>query len=151
MAWSVYGEELLTGSDFSQKITPSESMFLKAVRTYVVIYGTPTFGTISLRVYSNQGGAPASLMATANTTWTLAQLTAQANALKEIYFEFDSPLFLGVDSYHLQLFVSGYTGTVSSHVAWVRNFPEATNSHTPTVEGIAEGPFRLALIGAPKK
>jgi hypothetical protein len=154
MAWSVYGESLKTadfsGSPvFSQKFTMPQKEVLKAIRTWVVLFNTPVFTNLSLRIYSNVGGSPGQLLWTADTTWTRAQIATEAYALKEIYFEFVNPLFLGQDTYHAVLWASGYTGDDSSHVAWVRTWPDILNNYTPTLEGIATAPFKISLIGAP--
>lgn len=152
--WRVFGETLLT-ADFSgspvyyQPFTLNQNTVLKAIRTWVVVYNSPSFTSLGLRIYSSVSSAPAQLIATSDTTWTLAQITSEANAVREIYFEFNNALSLnGEDQYHVVLWGNGYTGTDSSHVAWVRAFPDPVNSgYTPAIETINRAPFKVAFIG----
>lgn len=121
---------------------------LKAVRTWIVLYNEPTLGTLSLRIYSNVGTSPGQLVATATKTWTRTDISEDLNDLLEVYFDFDEAIQLNQDTYHFALWCSGYTGTESSHLAWVKMCPDALNTgFTPTFENIAVAPFKVGLIG----
>lgn len=156
MSWRVWGEQLYT-SDFSGAL-PVRSMDvvfardcrLKAVRTWIVIHDAPTFTQLQLRMYSNQGGAPAQLIKTFDKVWTLAEITTKANALKEIYFDVTKPLSLKAgDTYHFALWATGYTGTEGSHLAWVTAWPDPPNlAYDPTIENLNRAPYRTTFIGA---
>jgi hypothetical protein len=159
MSWRVWGEQLYT-ADFSGSL-PVRSMpvvfdrdiSLKAVRTWVVTYGSPVFTQLQLRLYSNQNAAPAQLIATFDKVWTLAEIqTGLSSALKEIYFDVAKPLSLKEgDTYHLALWATGYTGTENSHIGWVAAWPKPPNTgFTATIENLAIAPYAASFIGVEK-
>jgi hypothetical protein len=156
MAYRCWGERFLT-SDFSgaprvfQPVYFPENFELKAIRTWVCVQGSPTLTTLSMRVYSNVSLSPGQVIATASNTWTKAQITAAANAAREIYFEFDRTISLkGGDRYHFAPWISGYTGAFDSHISWIKGFPDPVIDGSLEIvpEKIAILPYKVAFIGA---
>jgi hypothetical protein len=155
MAWRVFGERFDT-ADFSgtprvfQPVTFHRELELKAIRTWLIYYNSPTFTNLSLRIYSDIGGSLGQLIATANTVWTGTQISSLANACKEVYFEFtNAPSFKAEDDYNISLWATGYTGDDTAHLAWVRSVPDPVNPLNVTVslEKAAVLPFKLGFIG----
>jgi hypothetical protein len=91
-------------------------------------------------------------MQTSNTTWTKSQITSENNAAREIYFEFTPALkVISGESLHFGLWASGYTGTDSAHLGWIKAFPDPINTTglTVTPDKIGTLPVKIAIIGDP--
>lgn len=157
MSWTLYGERLLS-TDFSaaprvyQPFTMPRTTKVKAIRTWFVIYNNPTFTALTMRIYANSGGVPTDLLHTFDNSWALADLLLVDHyGAKEVYFEFDNPLWLkGGDTYHLVPWVTGNSFTSASHLSWVKGFPDPNTVISPTLalKNIASLPHYLAVIGA---
>lgn len=155
MAWQVFAERLET-ADFSGSPSHSatavftDNIALKAVRTWVVIFNSPVFTQLEMRVYSNRGTSADILLHTFTKTWTLSEITDQPYAVREIYFDATNALPLnGGDTYHFVLWATGYTGTASSHIGWVRTLDDPPyGGYTPDMKDLNQAPFRMAYIGA---
>lgn len=156
MAWSVYAERIDTADVAGQprviqKVELNKKIALKAVRTWVILFGAPDFDVLEMRIYSQRGTALGRHICTFDKTWTRAELSTEDYAVKEIYFDFNDPKFLSAhDQYYFVLFPTTYTGTVDSHVAWVRGIPDLANETDIdlTIENAARAPFHLGFIGA---
>lgn len=156
MGYRCWAERFVT-ADFSgtpvhyQSLKPTDSIALKAIRSRFVIYNSPTFTTLSMRVYSGVSSAPGALLHTFDTTWTKAQITSYANAAMEIYFEFTNPRhFHSGDTYYFVPWITGYTGDENSHVGWIKAFPDPayTTGLTVNPTTIAALPYNIGIIGA---
>lgn len=152
---TVYGEWLETADGTSpnkyQKIIPTKNMILRAVRTWVIQLNTPTFTSVGLKLYSNNGGVPGIVIATSSTTWTKSQLFGVDNhGLTDAYFVFSDIPLRANETYHLALTVAGYTGSDTSHLAWMHSFPDPTyqTSVDMSFEGLLVSPYELVLVGA---
>jgi hypothetical protein len=155
MTWTVYGE-VLTTSDASsttyyQKIVPTDSILLKAVRTHIIQNDNPTYTAFSLKLYSNNSGTPRALIASSTNSPTKAAVFDGVNSgVKECYFEFANIPLRGGETYHLILNITGYTGSDSSHIAWKHSFPDPAyqTSVAMTYEGLLVSPFDIVVIGS---
>ncbi len=159
MPQKLWGEPFLT-ADFSstpvkyQPFKVEDNFLLKACRSYFILYNSAAFTSIQMRIYSNAPltSTPSQLLFTSSTSRTKAQLfPANTNGFKETFFEFSTyPNLKSGETYHFVPWISGYTGDASSHVAWVRDFPDPVNRTNLTVEtkNLAVFPFRVYAIGA---
>lgn len=155
MAWTVYGTPLMTAdataATYYQRIVPTDfDVILTAVRTYIVVLNNPTYTSLNMKLYSNASGVPRSIIATSTNSQLKADISTLDNAIKEIYFEFDSVVLKKNTVYHLVLNAAGYTGDDSSHVAWKQSFPDpAYQSNVDmSFEGLVVSPYDVTLYGA---
>lgn len=122
---------------------------INAIRTWVMIHGSPVFSSLQMRVYSRIGDTIGNLLHTSSNSWTLAQLTDEAYAAREVYFTFDNPIPIKADRYMFALWANGYTGTEESCLGWIKAFPEpiytAGLTINPTKIGVL--PFKIGFIG----
>lgn len=155
MGYRCWAERFVT-ADFSgspvhyQKAVFSETMALIAVRSRFVVYNNPTMTTLSMRIYSSVSNAPSALLHTFDTTWTKAQMTAYDHGAREVYFEFTQPRHLVAgDTYFFVPWISGYTGNDTSHIAWVKSYPDPFYTTGVTNEGVkaATMPYSIGFIG----
>lgn len=155
MGYRCWAERFVT-ADFSgspvhyQKVTPTNSIALKSIRSRFVVYNTPAMTSLGLRIYSNANSAPGTLLYTSSTTWTKNQITTLAHGAREIYFEFSAPHLIGGNSYYLVPWITGYTGNESSHIGWVKAFPDPTYVTGLTIEArsVSVLPYSFGIIGA---
>lgn len=158
--WKVFGNVLETadinGTSKSQamKIRTNSNVVVKAIRTWFVFFNDPAFTSLSLRIYEDQAGQAGKLIATSTNSFTLAQVFTDAAsndyALKGLYFEFDEISLKGTSYYHVLPYAVGYTGTDSSHIAWVKGWPdnEYRTGLTLSYEESIASPYRFAVVGA---
>lgn len=151
----VYGEWLETADASTpnkyQKIIPTKNLILRSIRTWLIQLSNPTYTNIGMKIYSNNGGVPGIVLATSSTTWTKAQLFASdSHGLTDAYFVFSDLHLRANETYHVVLTLSGYTGSDSSHIAWMHSFPDPTyqTSVDMTFEGLLVSPYELVIIGA---
>lgn len=156
--WKVYGNVLLTadinGTDKSQamKFRPNSNIVVRAIRTWFVLYNSPVYTALSLRIYADQGGSAGKLIATSTNSHVPGDLlTTEAYGLKGTYFEFDDIALNGDTWYHVLPYATGYTGTDASHIAWVKGWPdnEYRTGLALDYEESIKSPYRFAVIGAP--
>lgn len=156
MGYRCWGERFLTANFsgtpvHSQRLEMANDTVLKAVRSRFVIYNNPTFTLLSMKIYSDVDGNPGQLLYTSSKTWIKSEITSYDHGAIEIYFDFDSepPLAAGM-VYHLVPWLTGYTGDGTSHVAWVKAFPDPYYDTGLTVEHVelATLPYVVGLIGA---
>lgn len=152
----VYGEVLLT-ADMSgtprvtQRVEFAEDTELRAYYTWMILLNDPAFTAASMRVWSDSGNAPASLITTSTNSFLKAQiLTTEDHGWRGMGFEFlDRPVFKAGDIYHFQLHLTGYTGTAGSHVAWELDWPKRVyTSGVSSFESLLVSPYVTSIIGA---
>jgi len=158
MAWEVWGNPYLTGelsnTTRHQPVIFHDDIVLRACRTWVVIYNNPVFTNLQMKIYSSElvGGSqvPKKLLHTSSNSPTKAEIITLSNGVKEIYFDFDFPVFSANDTYHFVLSGTGYTGTTDSHIAWQKAFPDPVNRTglTLSANDIGIAPFQLYFIGS---
>lgn len=155
MGYVAYGKVFLT-ADLSgaptmyQPVVLNKDVVLRAVRTRLIHYNSPSFTNLSMKIYSNNGGAPGVLLHTSTNVITQAELYTLGNGMKEVGFEFNLPSLDGADTYHFVIAASGYTGDSSSHLAWQHAFPDPvyTEGFTVTLEGLGVNPYFMIFVGA---
>lgn len=140
MAWTVKAEELLADRIY-QPIKFHRNLSLRAIKTQVVIYNNPSFTNILMELYSSKNKT----LIKQSSSLTKAQVHTLSNAIAEIYFEFDDISVKDLETYYVSLLVSGYSGTSTSHIAWVRSFPDPIYTTNVTVNETA--PMKLGVIG----
>lgn len=128
--WRVWAERLET-ADFVgvprmfQTVKFHKNIILKGMRTWVIVYNNPNFTNLEMRIYANHGGVQGKLLYTSSNVITKAQMITLANGVKEIFFDFDTlPIFKDEDTYLFTLMANGYTGDATSHIAWMRAYPD---------------------------
>lgn len=156
MGARVWGEPFYTshfsGSPvFYQPVVPGndgENFVLKGVKTSVIMYNNPTITSLEMRIYSNQSG-PSKLLYTSSNVQLKSSITTLANAIKEIYFDFDMlPNFDKDDTYNFVLWANSYTGDSSSHVAWKKAVPDSAYEPFTNLIKIGVWPYDIHFIGA---
>lgn len=140
MAQTIWGDRFLTSeastitADKSQKVTFTKNRLLVAIRSKWVFFNNPSLTDITFRIYGERDSAPGLLLFT-STTRTKAELITADNGIIESYWEFNSPdgVPLRKDTpYWFVPILTGYTGTVSSHVAWAKDWPDVVYKNSGT-------------------
>lgn len=131
-----------------QPMVLSKNRIVKAFRTWVLVYNSPSFTTLSLNVMSNLGAIPGQVIFTSENSYVLNDIATDAFAVKEIFFDFINPIFLRKGTYHLALNATDYVGDSSSHLGWVRGTPDPNNQIdvSNNTQNIARMPFYLGVI-----
>lgn len=157
MSFDVVAERLDTADlsasppTFFSRFTLDKTAELKAIRTWIVKYGTPGLTTLGLELrtgYNSVTGAR-ELIATSSKTWTLADISSSNYACKEIWFDWDNaPLLKAGIEYTLNLVAAGYTGSDTDHLAWVRTYPDTVGpfSGSTNYNTLNRFPFQIAMI-----
>lgn len=157
MGLYLVGDVLKTGDlgstpGYLLRFTVDRTLELKAIRTMLVRYGTPTFTSLSMDLRSARDSvvfAGGETIARSSNSWTLSGLFSQAYGVKETYFEWDSaPLLVPNTPYAFALYSSDYVGTDSDHLAWIKNWPDPYNAPANFTDDAQLGtlPYRLGLI-----
>jgi hypothetical protein len=153
--WRVYGEQIFTADVAGstpvhfQKFKLPSDFVIACIRARIEIFNNPSFSTAQMRIYSNRGNNPISLLFTSLAV-PKESIHSLNYARKEVPFIFNpKPMLKGGDHYHAVLWLNNYTGNENSHVAWIRGFPDPINptNYTTTGEKIAVAPFEIALFG----
>lgn len=155
--WTVYGDpwesgELANTNKF-QTIKYKDNIILKAIRTWVIVVNDPTFTNLTMKIYSNtvvsSDNTPVKLLYTSTNTLTKSEIITLANGVKEIYFTFDDVPMQEETLYNLVINGAGYVYSSSSHLAWMKAWPDPvyTAGYTPTSESLAVAPYQVYAIG----
>lgn len=157
MGWRVWGEPLFT-ADFGGapvRYMPiifrndGENFVLKAIKTWLIVYNNPSFTSFEMRIYSSRNSAPGDLLHTSSNVQTKASIHTLANACKEIYFDFNKPVFDKDDTYYLVLWGNGYTGDATAHVAWKKSYPDPNyTTGLSDTKSLGKWPYDIAVFGA---
>jgi len=148
--WRVFGIPILTDDATSlnifQKIKAINSdIIIRSMRSTIILNNNPSFTAITLKCYSDNGGAPKALIQSATNSFTKAAVLTLNNGLKELYFNFNDLILKKNTVYHFVFLISGYTGNESSHIAWAHSFPDPvyqTNVEM-SFEAMLRSPLRL--------
>lgn len=145
------GDQSTTPPTFFHRFTPTIFLELKAVRLWVVKYGTPTLDALGceLRSYDSVGGGR-TLIQAAQNVWQLSEISSDNYGVKEVYFDWLNPILLkkGVE-YTINLTLDNYVGDATNHIAWVRAWPDpiVAFSGSTTYINLNKFPFQVGLIG----
>lgn len=155
MATQVWGKVLttadMTSPNVYQPVKFRRELVLKAICTTFIVYNNPSFTSIGMKIYSNNGGVPGKLLYTSSNSILKAALHTQANGVKEACFEFTGlPSFDADDTYHFVPFGTGYTGDDTAHLAWMHGFPDGVykTGVAQTFENLLVRPFMFVIVGA---
>lgn len=154
--WKVYGNVLETadidGTTKTQAMAwvPNSDIVLRGTRTWFVMFNSPVFTQLRMRLYESQGSGAGKLIATSTNFFIPADLQTDAYALKGVYFDWADIALKGTNTYYFLPYATGYTGNDSTHIAWVKAFPdpEYRTGFSLTYEEMHARPYRLAVIGA---
>lgn len=152
--WKVYADTVSTadavGTTMSQKVDFNKNIILRACRIWIICYGNPNFTSLTMKIYSNDGGSPKKLLHTSTNSPTKAEVITLDNGVKEIYFNFNYPVFDADDSYHFVLQAAGYTYSDASHFSWKKAWPDPvyTTNWTPTSINLLTAPRAIYFIGS---
>jgi len=158
--WKVYGNALMTADidgttkTNAMKVKMNADTVVRAVRTWFVFFNDPVYTELRFRLYEDQGGAAGKLIATSTNALTAATIfiddATNTSAMKGVYFEFADVALKGTNFYHVLPYATGYTGNDSSHISWVKGWPdnEYRAGLTLSYEEIQVSPYRFAVIGA---
>lgn len=153
-----YGDVLYTAdfaaADKAQKIVLDEDYYVLACRPWLIFFNNPTFDSLLMKLYSERDGAPGDLLFTSSSL-SKADIIAEANGLKELYFEFNAPFGVPIQggrNYYISLSGSGYVGDDSSHIAWKKAFPDCPVDTDQELDyaKVLVAPRQLTLIGGPR-
>ncbi len=163
MTWTVYADPFsdadMSGTSRFSPFKPDRNITLRAVRTWFVLYGDPTFTSLTAKIYTDPFTSSVhsigDLVATSTNTITKADLltvdgTSYDNGVRETYFEFDPFDLDGGDWYALVVNATGYTFSDSSHVAWMKAIDPVMSGYTPSLTGLGLAPYQMHLIFCPK-
>jgi len=155
MAWSVWGRDYttaeLTNSTHTARCKMNEHTVLRAVRVGITVLNNPTFTNLSMKIFSDkEDDTKGGLIATSTNVITKSEITTLANAIKEIYFEFNDVLLHGSLYYHFGLTGTGHSFSPTSTIAWKKAWPNPiyTLNLTTTLVSSGTAPFDLHFIGA---
>lgn len=162
MPWEVYGRELSTAdasnTNVYQPITPQREIILKAIRTWIILVGDPTFTSVQMRIYSNNSAdnTPGSILYTSTNSIAKATLLeTESHGVKETYFEFLEGGAEGITlranvRYNLVLLFNGASSWSStSHCAWRRAYPDPVyNRSDVTYNDLLVSPFMITGVVA---
>ena len=154
MAHRVYYEPLLTadltGTRIYQGFSSSADLLLKTVKPTLFFKGDPALTDLNMKIYTSRAGLPGAVLATSTNVITKAQLTASDNTGKsEVFFQFNTlPLRRNLE-YICVINGTGYTGTDSSLIGWVRHWdPIYRTGLTITYENLSAMPLMMAVYGS---
>lgn len=139
--------ELYNGTT-SYKVTSNKNIALRAVRTWLIVYGSPTLTGLKMCIYSDRGSVGAKLYESTNTL-SKDQITTANYALREVYFEFEDPNIVGVDGYYYSLEASSYVASDTNHIAWVVGVDNIYDTDISiTATKISSLPPLISFVGA---
>jgi len=156
MTWRVWGERMdtadLSGTTKAQKfrLNADAPMLLLAIKTWIIFYNDPALTSLSAKIYSDLSDSPDQLLYT-SAALTKAEMITLDNGAKEIYFAFNAPhgvLVSHTDWMHLVLSGSGYTGSSTSHIAWMKAWPNPSldTGYTPTATNASTAPYFVSGV-----
>jgi hypothetical protein len=150
--WRMWGEKFeaadAVGTRIHQPVIFHKNVSLLATRAWMVFYNNSAWSNLTMKIYSDDNGQPGNLINTSTTLWQPSDLYTEAYAAKEMYFEWDKPVFKAEDTYHFVINMSTYIGTGSSHVSWKNTFPDPPfkTGLTLTYEKLLTYPFDLTFV-----
>ena len=155
MGWRVWGNVFESGELSNQnkyvRLKPNKNIILDTVRTWVIFYNNPTLTSLTMKIFSDDGGTPRKLLHESTTTLLKGDIITENNGVKEIYFEFENiPLQEGTH-YHFIISGSGYVPTTNSFLAWMHAFPDPVyeiTGYTASMPTVNRSSYALYLIGA---
>lgn len=157
--WKVYGDPFESGelANTNKFVTAKfiNNKILIGVRTWIICYNDPKFTSLNMKIYSNEvvGGLNTckKLLYTSTNTILKSEIITLDNGAKEIYFDFNKIPINGDDRYNFVLSGSGYVYSSSSHIAWMKAFPDPVyaggSGYTPTMENMGVAPYHIYFIG----
>ena len=150
--WKVFGEKFETadavGTRIHQPVKFHKNVALLATRAWMVFYNSNTWSNLTMKIYSDDNGSPGNLIETSTTFWQPSELFTEAYAVKEMFFEWNKPVFKSEDVYHFVIGATGYAGSSPSHISWKKTFPDPPfkTGLTLTYEKLLTYPYDLTFV-----
>ena len=132
----------LANTSVFQPLKFNKNVVLRAIRTRIVVVDNPTFTDLNMKIYSDRGGSPQTLLATSTNVITKAALHTLDNGVKETFFRFGDPAFEADTQYHVVINGTGYAPTATAMLGWQKDFPEQI--YTPSA---LRNPTKLGVHG----
>ena len=155
MAYRVFGQRYdtsdLAATAISQRFKLTETSLILAVNVGIIFYNDPALTSLALKIYSDDNGSAKALLHT-STSRTKAAMISLDNGVRFVPFIFGSPrgvALRGGDWYHLVLSGVGYTGDSTSHIAWLKAWPDPVydTGLTVTYPKLGIAPYQSVFIG----
>lgn len=132
-----------------QPFEPTRNRVIKAIRSTIIFFGDPDFSTLELEIWKLKDGLLRSLIVS-SLPREKASIFTLDHAIKSVYFEFETyPSYRKETQVALVLRANDYTGTDTSHIAWVREAnPFMVHSVDPIGSAeITRSPYIFSVVG----
>lgn len=96
----------------------AKNVVLNGFRLWLVFVNNPTFTSVTLKIYSDNGGFALKLLHSSTDTYLKADVLGDNSGPKEIFFGFDNVPLNKDTHYHFAVVADGYVGSDSSYVGW---------------------------------
>jgi hypothetical protein len=164
MATRMWGEYYLTADLASATVAPSviqpvffdTDVLIYGMAAAFAFYNDPAFTALGMSLFSSSGtgyGIPAQRVAYTNS-YAKALLLTSTNGFKSVGFTLTQVYKVRANTIIQACpFVTGYTGTSSSHIAWQKAYPDPWRTDINEVEitidntKLATLPFHLSFFG----
>ena len=152
------GFEILETADMSSKrvyrsMECNKNSILTQIVTGIILHNPSSFTGLVMRVYSDNGGSPGSLIATSTNSWSKTQLLLTHNyGVKWVYFNFNNVnLRQGLTYHYILEGASSYTADTdtsagNSYIGWRIDYPEGIYDDI-VYEDQIKWYFDLAFLG----
>lgn len=155
MSWKVWGERCMT-ADFAGNLRVRQSVYmnrdvnLKAVLAWMIFYNSPVFTSLKIEVYSDRSsGSPGTLLGTLTCPYTLAEITSQSHAARQVPFIASNAIPLKADDlYHLVFGGADYLGDETSAIYIMKAYPAPiyTTGFSDDRKLIGTDPYQMGFI-----
>lgn len=136
---------------FFHRFTMDAMVELRAIRTWVMKYGTPTMTDLKMELRTGYDATSGGrlLLATSTKQWAIGDISSSTYAAKEIWFNWDNaPLLKPGVEYTLNLKSASYFADASNFIAWRRTWPDPIVPFTGSTsyQNLNRFPFEVGLI-----
>lgn len=142
----------LTSYELTQRFKPSLKITPNVVRANFVMFNVPTITALNCRIYSesmqSNGTYSVGKLIDSSAARTVSTITTIKNGVYDLYFQFSNGSFLNENSYYYITFTAtGYTFSESSHLGWLRDWPEPNYGTGSEYSDVLLSPYRFHLNG----
>lgn len=142
----------LTSYELTQRFKPSLKITPNVVRATFLMFNVPTITDLTCRIYSesmqSNGNYSVGKLIDSSATRTIGSITTIKNGVYDLYFQFSNASFLSDKSYYYVTFTaSGYSYSESSHLGWLRDWPEQNYGTGSQMNDLDTAPLRFHLNG----
>lgn len=142
----------LSSYELHQRFKPSLKITPNIIHGTFVMYNVPTITSLTCHIYSESFQADGTYsignLLESSTPKNIASVTSIKNGIYDLYFQFSNASFLSdVSYYYITFTASGYTYSESSHIGWLRDWPEPNYGTGSTFNDLDTAPLRFHLNG----